>query len=66
MESLDWKIVIFVFFLIDSIGAIILSFVGPAWWPKYFAPLAKWFPAAKGWSLVYLAAVLLVGYLVFL
>jgi hypothetical protein len=65
MEGIDWKVVIFILLVLDSVGAVILSFSGPLWWPKYFAPLAKWFPLAKGWSLLYLGFVLVLGYYMF-
>jgi len=62
MENFNWETVLFLFLLLDSLGAVVLSFKGPLWWAKYLAPVAKYFPYAKGWSLLYFIFVLTLGY----
>jgi len=60
--EIDWKIVLFTLLLIDSMGAILVAWFGQKWWTDLFAPVAKYFPAAKGWSILYFTLVLMLGY----
>ncbi|MDP4039721.1 MAG: hypothetical protein Q8P57_04035 [Candidatus Pacearchaeota archaeon] len=57
-EALIWYI-----FLIDSIGANILSLFFHKWYKKNCKGFYKHFPSAKGWSLFYLFLVLWIGWL---
>jgi hypothetical protein len=63
MFELQWELIVFFILLIDSLGAVLLAWFGPGLWSKYFSVLAKFFPMAKGWALLYLVLVLFIGYL---
>ena len=60
--EIDWKIVLFTLLLIDSMGAILVAWFGQKWWIHLVGPLAKYFPPAKGWSVLYFMLVLMLGY----
>ncbi len=60
------EIIIFFILLINSVGAMIISFFGDdKWYKKHLGIFAKYFPKAKGWSVYYFLLVLWIGYLVF-
>lgn len=61
--DINWTLVFYAVFLIDSIGAIIISWFGDVWWKRFIGPLAKYFPAAKGWAILYFVLVLVIGHL---
>ena len=61
--SLDWELIIFVLLLIDSVGAVLMSWFGQNWWLYTIGRFSEYFPPAKGWSAVYLILVLFLGYL---
>lgn len=61
--EIDWTIVIYTLLLIDSMGAIVMSWFGQKWWVQYAGPIAKHFPPAKGWAVMYFSLVLVIGYL---
>lgn len=63
MSELNWQVVIFFILLIDSLGAVLLAWFGQSIWSKFFSPVARFFPMAKGWAVLYLGLVLLIGYL---
>lgn len=52
------EIVAFVF-LIDSVGAIGVSFFGQQWYLHTMGIYSRYFPPAKGWSLLYFTVSLL-------
>ncbi len=56
LESIIWYL-----FLIDSLGAVILSFCCAGWYKKNYKGIYKHFPATKGWCLAYFVLVLWVG-----
>ncbi len=58
-----WLIIIYTLLLIDSMGAIIMSWFGQKWWLQATGSFAKYFPPAKGWSVLYFVLVLVIGYL---
>ena len=58
-----WEQIVFFILLIDSVGAVLVAFLGKKWWMQCAGPLGKYFPAAKGWALYYLILVLFIGYL---
>jgi len=60
--ELDWKIILFTLLLIDSMGAILVAWFGQKWWMHVAGSFAKYFPAAKGWSVLYFCLVLVIGY----
>lgn len=60
--EIDWKIIMFTVLLIDSMGAILVAWFGQKWWVHLAGPLVKYFPAAKGWSVLYFMLVLMLGY----
>jgi len=51
--------------LLDSITIVAISFFGRRWYLETFAPLTRWFPPAKGWSLYYLVLAIFIAWLVF-
>lgn len=59
--------VIFYVLLIDSMGAVLLSWggVGKKWYNKNFSLFSRYFPMSKGWSAYYLLLVIWIGYLTF-
>jgi len=60
--EIQWTIILFTLLLIDSIGAILVAWFGQKWWTHAAGPLATYFPAAKGWSVLYFVLVLIIGY----
>ena len=61
--ELNWIIVLYALLVIDSVGAIIMSWFGQKWWIQLSGPFAKYFPPAKGWSTLYFVLVLIIGHL---
>ena len=61
--DLNWVVIIYTLFLIDSIGAVVMSWFGQKWWIDYAGPVAKYFPPAKGWTMIYFCLILVIGYL---
>lgn len=61
--EVNWVVIVFTLLLIDSIGAVVMSWFGQCWWVQLAGPLADHFPPAKGWTLVYFCLVLVIGYL---
>lgn len=63
MES-NWMLVtiLYTLLLIDSMGAIIMSWFGQKWWMQ-LGWFATYFPPAKGWAMMYFVLVLVIGYL---
>tara|TARA_B100000508_G_scaffold59047_1_gene45826 strand:+ start:4052 stop:4252 length:201 start_codon:yes stop_codon:yes gene_type:complete len=59
----NWIYIFFTLLLIDSMGAIIMSWFGQKWWMNATGSFAKHFPPAKGWAIVYFVLVLIIGYL---
>lgn len=57
IEAFIWYL-----FLIDSVGANIMSFLYPNWLKKHYKGFWKHFPVTKGWTLLYLVLVLWVGW----
>ncbi len=57
--------IIFYLLLIDSIGANIVTWFGSTWYQKHFTVFARYFPATKGWAVLYLALVLWAGSLLY-
>lgn len=59
-----WNIeaIIWYGFLLDSIGATIVSWCCAKWVKKNYKFVYKHFPITKGWALAYLGLVLWVGY----
>ena len=47
---------------VDSIFANLIVWFFPNWYEKKFKNMSKYFPANKGWSLLYLVLVLWIGY----
>ncbi|MCA9362416.1 hypothetical protein KC906_03495 [Candidatus Kaiserbacteria bacterium] len=61
--ELNWTFILYTLLLIDSMGAIIMSWFGQKWWLQYTGRFASYFPPAKGWSVLYFILVLVIGYL---
>lgn len=61
--EIDWTAVVYVLLLIDSMGAILVAWFGRKWWLQSVGPLAKYFPPAKGWAVLYFILVLVIGHL---
>ena len=61
--ELNWVVIIYTLLLIDSMGAILVSWFGQKWWMDFVGPMSKYFPPAKGWAVVYFILVLVIGYL---
>lgn len=61
--DINWVVVIYTMLLIDSMGAIVMSWFGQKWWMNATGSFAKYFPAAKGWAVLYFMLVLVIGYL---
>ena len=59
----DWQTIIYLLFLLDSLGVILMSWFGKKWWQTYAGPVAVYFPPAKGWALLYFILILIIGYL---
>lgn len=59
--EIDWIAVVYVAFLVDSMGAIIMSWFGRKWWMHSFGPMSTYFPPAKGWAVLYFVLVLIIG-----
>lgn len=57
--------IVFIILLIDSLGAIMVSYVGKQerWYVSHLRTIARLFPPAKGWSVYYLVLVLWMGYI---
>jgi len=49
-------------FLLDSVGANILSWCYPGWNKKHNKGIWKHLPVTKGWTLIYLVLVLWIGW----
>lgn len=54
--------IIFYLLVIDSVGAVVISFCCAKWYKKNYKGFWKHFPATKGWAIFYLILVLWVGY----
>lgn len=50
---------IFYLLLVDSIGAIFVAFGARGWYLDKVGIMARWFPPAKGWAVLYFALALL-------
>lgn len=59
--QIDWTFIIFILLVIDSVGAVLLSWCGARWWRLHLGIFSKYFPPAKGWSALYLFLVLVIG-----
>lgn len=59
----NWIVVVYVLLLIDSVGAIVMSWFGQKWWINSTGQFAKYFPPAKGWAVLYFVLVLIIGHL---
>jgi hypothetical protein len=59
----DWTKIIFYLLVIDSLGAVLMSWWGSAWWRRNLGTFSRFFPPARGWSLLYLVLVIVIGYL---
>ena len=57
IEGILWYLV-----FVDSIFANLIVWFFPNWYEKKFKNMFKYFPANKGWSLLYLVLVLWIGY----
>jgi hypothetical protein len=53
--------IIYYLFLIDAIGANIMSYCAPNWYKKKFKKLSKIVPMSKLWTTLYLALLIWVG-----
>jgi hypothetical protein len=60
--EINWLAIIFTILLIDSMGAILVAWFGQKWWTQSMGFLARHFPPAKGWSVLYFTLVLMLGY----
>ncbi|MCA9353926.1 MAG: hypothetical protein KC877_00215 [Candidatus Kaiserbacteria bacterium] len=58
-----WQIIVFSLLVVDSVGAIIMSWCGRRWWIHNLGVFAEYFPPAKGWSALYFLLVLVIGHL---
>ena len=59
---MNWMIILFYLLLIDAIIANALSWGGKQhWWQKNLGTFAVHFPLARGWTVIYLALVALLG-----
>jgi hypothetical protein len=61
--ELNWEIVVYALLLIDSIGAVAMSWFGRKWWIHSTGKFSEFFPPAKGWSVMYFVLILVIGYL---
>lgn len=61
--NFEWTTIIFILLLIDSIGAVFMSWCGQKWWTNYSGRFAEFFPPAKGWSILYFVLMLVIGHL---
>ena len=57
LEEILWLLVLF-----DSIISNIIIWFFPKWYNKKFKGMTKYFPATKGWGLLYLILVIWIGY----
>ena len=57
IEEILWYLV-----FIDSILVNLIVWLFPNWYEKKFKNMSKYFPANKGWGLLYLVLVLWIGY----
>ncbi len=57
--ELRWLDILFILFLIDSIGALWVAFFGERWFVHHVGVMAKYFPPAKGWAILYFVLSLL-------
>ena len=57
IEAVIWYLV-----LLDSVIANVIALCCASWYKKKFKKFSKYFPIVKGWTLLYLALVLWVGY----
>ena len=57
LEEILWYLV-----FIDSVFTNLIIWFFPKWYEKKFKNLSEYFPAGKGWSLLYLILVLWIGY----
>ena len=57
IEEILWYLV-----FIDSILVNLIVWLFPNWYEKKFKNMSKYFPASKGWCLLYLVLVLWIGY----
>jgi len=62
--NISIEIVAFFILLVDAIGANIVAWSGKNWYKEHFRLLSRYFPATKGWTALYLALVLYIGYLI--
>ena len=63
--NISIEVVVFWILLVDAIGANIVAWPGNSWYKEHFRLFSRWFPATKGWTALYLALVLFIGYLIF-
>jgi hypothetical protein len=49
--------------LLDAVGGLIVTAFYPKWYKKNFKGWARWFAPTPGWSIIWLALILYVGYL---
>jgi hypothetical protein len=61
--ELNWQLIIYSLLVVDSVGAVMMSWFGRSWWMHAAGPIAKYFPPAKGWALLYFVLVLVIGHL---
>lgn len=52
-----------VLLVIDSVGAIWVAWCGKRWFVRYFGMVARFFPPAKGWALLYFVLALIIALL---
>jgi len=57
--------IIFFLLLVDSIGCILIFWLGEKWYVKHFRWLSRIFPPAKGWAFYYFILMLWIGSLVY-
>lgn len=59
---MTWITIVYTVFVLDALIANYLAWTGKQhWWQEHFAPIARHFPLARGWTLYYLILVLLAG-----
>ena len=46
-------------FLIDSVGALGVAYLGQSWYLHHMGVLGRYFPPAKGWAALYFIVALL-------
>ena len=65
---MKWNLetIIVVLLFIDALGAVLFAYTdGKKWFQKHFRLFSRYFPMVKGWPVLYLALVILFGWLLY-